>query len=480
MSEGLKQKTVRGTAWSFIDGISGQGITFLVGLVLANILTPAEYGLIAIISIFIAVFNCIVDSGFSNALIRKNDVTDTDYNTIFLFNMVLSVALFFGLYSLAPYIGEFFNQPELVSLTKVMSSIVIINAFAIVQRTRLIKNIDFKTQTKISVIASSVSGAIGIAMALNGYGVWSLVGQQISRQGLNTILLWFFNKWVPRIEFSIDSFKEQFSFGWKLLVSAIIDTVWKQIYQVVIGRYYSPTTLGQYERANQFNMIFSSNLTAIIQRVSYPVLSSIRDDNERMKLAYQKIIKITMYITFVCMLGLAAIAKPMILVLIGERWLPSVEFLQIICFSGMQYPLNAINLNMLQVQGRSDLFLKLEIVKKFIAVGPILLGIFFDIKWMLIGSVFTCLFAYYLNSYYSGKKLYYTMWEQIKDIAPSFFIAFIMAVAVYAMSFINIQPLLLLVLQLIAGAILTLALSILFKSEEFHELKTIALTFIKK
>ncbi len=335
MAESLKQKTVKGTAWSFIDSIAGQGITFLVGLVLANILSPAEYGLIAIISIFIAVFNSLVDSGFSNALIRKTDATDVDYNTIFIFNLAISLVLFVGLYCLAPYISRFFNQSELTSLTRVMGSIVLINAFAIIQRTRLVKNIDFKTQTKISVIASTTSGAIGIGMALKGYGVWSLAGQQISRQTLNTILLWFFNRWMPKLQFSIKSFKELFSFGWKLLVSGLIDTLWKQIYQVVIGRFYSPATLGQYERANQFNTIFSSNLTAVIQRVSYPVLSSIQDDNERMKQAYKKIIKITMYISFICMLGLAAISKSLILVLIGEKWLQSVAFLQIICFSGM-------------------------------------------------------------------------------------------------------------------------------------------------
>ncbi len=480
MAESLKQQTVKGTAWSFIDSIAGQGITFLVGLVLARILSPAVYGLIAIISIFIAVFNSMVDSGFSNALIRKKDATDVDYNTIFIFNLAISLFLFLCLYCLAPLIGKFFNQPELTALTRVMSSIVLINAFAIIQRTRLVKNIDFKTQTKISIIASTTSGAIGIGMALKGCGVWSLAGQQISRQALNTVLLWFFNRWLPKLQFSVKSFKELFSFGWKLLVSGLIDTIWKEIYQVVIGRFYSPATLGQYERARQFNMIFSSNLTAIIQRVSYPVLSSIQDDNDRMKQAYKKIIKVTMYISFICMLGLAAISKSMIMVLIGEQWLPSVEFLQIICFSGTMYPLHAINLNMLQVQGRSDLFLKLEIIKKIVAVGPILLGIFIGVKWMLVGSIFTGFFAYYLNSYYSGKKLNYPIIEQVQDILPSFGIAISMAAILYLMSYINIAPIILLPIQIISGVVIVLLLSIAFKSEEFYELKSIAYSFIKR
>ena len=238
MSEqSLKQKTIRGTAWSMIDSVANQGITFLVGLVLARLLTPEEYGLIGIIMIFVAVFNSIVDSGFSNALVRKTDVKDIDYNTVFITNLTLSFVLFFVMFFCAPWIAQFFHQPQLELLSKVMASIVIINAFAIIQRTILVKKIDFKTQTKISLIASLSSGTIGIVMALWGYGVWSLVGQQISRQLLNTLLLWVYAKWYPRLQFSKSSFKELFGFGWKLLASGLIDTVWREIYQVVIGIY---------------------------------------------------------------------------------------------------------------------------------------------------------------------------------------------------------------------------------------------------
>lgn len=476
----LKQKAVHGTLWSALDAFSAQGITFLVGLVLARLLSPEEYGLIAIIMIFVAVFNSFVDSGFSNALIRKQDATDIDYNTVFLFNLGVSILMFFGLYGAAPFISEFFHQPQLTDLTRAMAFIIIINAFAIIQRTRLVKNVDFKTQTKVSIISSTLSGVVGITMAMNGMGVWSLVAQQLARQGGNTLFLWYFNRWMPSLQFSVKSFKEMFSFGYKLLLSGLIDTVWREIYQVIIGRFYSPATLGQYARAQQFNTIFSSNITSIVQRVSYPVLSSIQDDPERLKFAYKKVIKTTMFISFIGSLGMAAVAKPMITLLIGEKWLQSVEFLQIICFSGMMYPLHAINLNMLQVQGRSDLFLRLEIIKKIVALGPLCLGIFGSIYWMLIGSVFAGFFAYYLNSYYSGKKLNYSAAEQVRDILPSFGVAITMAVIVYAMSYLDLEPIILLPLQIITGAVLTILLCVGFKNEEFKEIKGMIFSFLHK
>lgn len=478
--EPLRGKTIKGVGWSFTDNIASSGISFLVGLVLARLLSPQEYGLIGIITIFIAVFNSIVDSGFSSALIRKNDAKDVDYNTVFLTNLVLSVLLFFALFFCAPAIAIFFKEPQLILLTQAMGSIVIINAFAIIQRTILVKRIDFKTQTKVSLISSIASGVVGIVMALKGYGVWSLVGQQISRQLLNTVFLWVFGHWWPKIQFSINSFKELFGFGWKLLASGLIDTIWKQIYQIVIGKCYSTEMLGQYTIAEQFSSIFSSNLTSVVQRVSYPVLCSIQDEKERLKQSYKKVIKITMLVTFVLMLGLAAIAKPMILVLIGEKWLPTVVFLQIICFSMMLYPLHAINLNMLQVQGRSDLFLKLEIAKKTIAIIPVLLGIFINIYWMLIGSVFIGLISYYLNAYYSGKFINYNISEQVRDILPSFWSALIMALIVYAISFLPLSPFIILPLQLIIGFLIIWGICEWRKIDEYFEIKQIILSVLDK
>lgn len=478
MSDTLRSKTIKGVGWSFTDNIANQGITFLVGLMLARLLSPEEYGLMGIVLIFIAVFNSIVDSGFSNALIRKNDACDKDFDTVFVVNMTMSFLLFFVLFFTAPAIADFFNQPQLVPLTRVMAGIVIINAFAIIQRTILIKQIDFKTQTKISCIASGVSGVIGIAMALWGLGVWSLAGQQISRQLLNTIFLWVFNAWRPQWIFSVKSFRELFGFGWKMLTSGLIDTIWREVYRVVISKFYAPATLGQYTRAEQFAAIFSSNISSVVQRVSYPVLSSIQDDRVRLKVAYRKVIKTTMLVTFTCMLGLAAIARPMVVVLIGEQWLPCVPLLQIICFTMMLYPLHAINLNMLQVQGRSDLFLKLEIIKKIIAVGPIVLGICCNIYYMLIGSVFTGFLACYLNGYYSGPVLGYSIVEQIKDILPSFGQAVLMAVVVFVLGWLPLSVYILLPMQLLVGFLLIWGVSEWMQCEEYVEIKNIVLSVI--
>ena len=264
------------------------------------------------------------------------------------------------------------------------------------------------------------------------------------------------------------------------MVSGLIDTVWREIYQVIIGKCYSPVALGHYTRAQQFASICSSNLTAVVQRVSFPVLSSLQEDKERLKNGYKRIIKVTMLVTFTLMLGLAGVAKPLILSLIGEQWLPCVPFLQIICLNMMLYPLHSLNLNMLQVQGRSDLFLKLEIIKKFIAIGPLLLGVFVGIYWMLGSSVLTGIISYYLNAYYSGPFLNYSIKEQVKDILPGFGVSMMMAIPVFAMSFIPLNPIILLSLQIILGAAITIGICEVTKLPEYLEIKGIAMPIMNK
>ena len=478
--ESLKSKTVKGMGWSALENVTRMGVTFVVSIILARLLSPEEYGLIGILTIFIALFNAIVDSGFTNALIRKQNATDTDYSTAFYTNLVLSVVLATVLFFCAKPIAVFFERSELVSLTQVMSSVVVINAFTIVQRARTTKAIDFKTLTKITFISSIGSGSIGIAMAYMQYGVWALVAQQISNQLFSAVLFWIYNRWIPKLVFNWISFKEMWSFGSKLLVSGLIDTTWKEIYQVVIGKCYSPATLGLYTRAKQFADLCSSNITSVVQRVSYPVLSSIQDDKQRLKLAYKKVIKTTMLPTFVLMMGMSACAKPMIHVLIGEEWLKCVPMLQIICICGTLYPLHALNLNMLQVQGRSDLFLKLEIIKKIVAIGPLLIGIFIDIYWMLAGSLVTGIIAYYLNAYYSGPFLNYSIKEQVKDILPSMGVAIAMTIPVYAMNFIPLNPFMLLPIQILIGAVITISICEVTKLPEYIEIKGIVKPVINR
>lgn len=480
MADSLRNKAVRGAGWSFADSFLGQGITFLVGLVLARLLTPDEYGLIGIITIFITVLNSIVDSGFSNALIRKPHATRDDYNTMFITNLVFSILMFLLLFFSAPAIAAFFKRPELVNLTRVMGIVVIFNALSIVQNTILTKHLDFKTKTKASLISAIVSGIIGIGMAIKGFGVWSLVGQALSRQLVNSLCLWLFNRWWPQLKFCWDSFKEMWSFGWKLLVSKLIDTTWNELYQVVVGKFYSPATLGQYTRGKQFAQILSANITSVVQRVSFPTLSEIQDERTRLVNAYRKIIRTTMFVTTPLMFALAGVAHPFIYCLIGPQWDLAASFLPLICISMSLYPLHAINLNMLQVQGRSDLFLKLEIVKKAIAVGPILLGIFLNIYWMLIGTIISGFFSFFLNSYYSGRMIGYSSMDQIKDILPFYGLGFSLAVSVYFFRYLPLSNYIILSIQLIIGIIVFIGICLAFKINEYQDVKQILHQYVSK
>lgn len=480
MSEpSLKNKTIRGVGWSAVDAFLGQGITFVVGIVLARLLSPEEYGLIGICLIFTTVLNGIVDSGFSNAIIRKKEATNEDYNTMFITNMVISIVLYGLLYLSAPFITKFF-QMELTSLVRVIGLVLIINALSLTQQTNLTKKIDFKTKTKASVVSAILSGFIGIAMAYLGYGVWALVAQQLSRQSIYTICLWILNRWWPNFHFSISSFKYMWGFGWKLLVSGLLDRLWAQMYQIVVGKFYNPATLGQYTRGREYANIFSSNITSIVQRVTYPVLAEVQDEKERMVAAYRKVIKITMFATCICMISLGAVAEPLIYCLIGEKWHQAATFLPLICISMSLYPLHAINLNMLQVQGRSDIFLYLEIIKKVIAIGPLCIGIFFDIYWMLAASIITGIISFFLNSYYTGKRLGYSSWKQLKDVAPSYGVAFAVALSVYFLKYLPLSHWVILPIQIIIGILVFLAICETTKLNEYTEIKNIAISAINK
>ena len=477
VEQSLKNKTVKGVGWSMADAFLGRGITFLVGIVLARLLSPSEYGLIGITTIFISVLDAIVDSGFSQALIRKKDASKDDYNTMFITNMVLSVLLFLALFFSAPAIARFFDRPELISLTRVMGSIVIIHALSITQNTVLIKRIDFKTKTKASIISAVLSGIIGISMAFMGLGVWALVGQQLSKQLTNTICLWIYNKWWPNLSFSKQSFYYMWGFGWKMLASSLLTNIWKQLYQVVVGKFYSPATLGQYSKAKECSTLFSANIDLIVNRVSYPVLSEIQDDKTRLKGAYRKIIKTTMFVTAVSMISLGAVAEPFIYCLIGPQWHEAATYLPLMCISMSLYPLHSINLNMLKVQGRSDLYLVLEIIKKIIAIGPICIGIFIDIYWMVASSVITGIIAYFLNSYYSGKLIGYSSWMQIKDIAPSYGLSFLIAISVYFLKYLPFSYWIILPMQVIVGTIIFFIVCKVSKSEEYIQVKEMVMSF---
>ena len=480
MSESsLRNKTIKGTFWSAADAFLGQGITFVVGIVLARLLSPEEYGMIGICLIFTTILNGIVDSGFSNAIIRKKEATNEDYNTMFITNMVVSVVLYALLYFSAPLISSFF-QMELTSIVRVIGLVLIINGLSLTQQTNLTKKIDFKTKTKASIVSAIISGAIGIGMAYAGFGVWALVAQLLSKQAVYTIALWILNRWMPNFHFSVESFKYMWGFGWKLLVSGLLDRLWAQMYQVVVGKFYNAATLGQYTRGQEYANIFSANITSIVQRVTYPVLAEVQDEKERMVAAYRKVIKVTMFVTCACMISIGAVAEPLIYCLIGEKWYQAATFLPLICISMSLYPLHAINLNMLQVQGRSDIFLYLEIVKKIIAIGPLCIGIFYDIYWMLIGSIVIGFICFFLNSYYTGKKLGYSSWKQLKDVAPSYGVSLVIALAVYFLKYLPLSHWIVLPMQIAVGILVFFAVCETIKLSEYIEIKNIALLAVNK
>lgn len=481
MSEqSLKDKTVKGVAWSAVDNIVSYAVTFVVGIVLARLLSPDDYGLLGLIGIFTAIAGTISNGSFGSALIRKKDATDDDFNTVFITNLCVSSFLYAVLFFCSPAIAAFFKREELIILTRVTSISIVISSFSLVQSVKLQKRIDFKTQTQLTIISSVISGVTGITMAYFGCGVWSLVVQGLVSQIIKTTLLICHNKWFPKPRFSVESFRELFGFSWKMLASALLDTTWKELYQVIVGKFYNPATLGQYTRAKGFAQVFSSNITNVVQRVTYPVLSEIQDDRERMISAYRRIIKTTMLPTAVCMFALGAISGPLIYCLIGEKWHQASIYLPFICVSMSLYPLHAINLNMLQVQGRSDLFLILEIIKKTIGLVPLAVGAFVGIVPMLAVNILTGIISFFLNSHWTGKLLGYSSWMQLKDVAPSYGLSVVLALSVYFFKYLPISNWFILPIQLVVGTAVIFCLCESTKTDEYVELKGIALSALKK
>ena len=469
----MKHKTVKGLGWSALDNAARYGMQFVIGIVLARLLSPDDYGLLGLVGIFTVVCTALVNGGFTTALIRKKDATDDDYNTVFLCNLTMSLLLYGVTFICAPLIAGFFNREELIPLVRVSSLGLIIGALGMVQQTRLTKRIDFKTQTKITLVASAVSGVVGIGMALASFGVWALVGQQLTSQIISTILLYIYNRWLPCLRFSIESFHVLFGFGWKMMVSILLDAVWKELYQVVVGKFYNPATLGQYTRAKHYANLFSQNLTAVMERVTYPVLSSIQDDKERMFSAYRRIIRTSMFITSVALFSLGAVSEPLIYCMIGPKWHEASTYLPLICINYSLYPLHAINLNMLQVQGRSDLFLGLEVIKKIIILVPLFIGAFVGIMPMLMANLVIGIIAYFLNSHYSGRLLGYSSWMQLRDIAPSYALATAIALPVWFLKFLPLSYWIVLPMQVLVGAFTFLAVCKVTKINEYSEILNI-------
>lgn len=478
--ESLKRKTIKGFGWSTTEMVLRYGVSFIIGIVLARILSPDEYGLIGILTIFIAIFEIIIDGGFANALIRKQDAKNIDYCTVFYTNLVLSLLMAGILFFSAKPIAVFFERDELISLTRALSPIVIIHALAIVQRVQLSKKLDFKSQAIITFISAFLSGVVGIVMALKGYGVWALAGQQLSNAGLNTVLLWVFNKWWPALSFSWNSFSEMWSFGWKLLAGGILNTLANQIHSAVIGKLYTPATLGQYTRGNQFVSIASTNISNVVSKVSYPVLSVIQDDQDKLKTSFRRLLRTTALPTFVLLMGMCAMAKPLLLALIGPKWDEAPVFMQFLCFSMVVNPLQRLNISVLLVKGRSDWNLKINIINNVLMIIPVVIGIYINIYWMLIADIIRNYVAYYLNAFYNKSLIEYPFIEQIKDILPSFLLAIAAALPSYLLGLLPFPTLTLFPIQILAWIILVIVICEKTKLQEYIELKGMVIPVVRK
>ena len=391
---------------------------FLVALVMARLLAPSDYGMVGMLSIFLALAGTIQDSGFSAALIQKQDKTEEDYATAFFFNLGVSIFFYVMLFFLAPLIAQFYGVRELTPITRVIALGLVINALGAIQQTRLTINLKFGLLAALSMTSLAVSSAIGIGLAYKGYGAWALVGQSVLGGAANVAMLWCVARWRPILCFSKDSFRKLFGFGSKLLCSSMINTIYGNIYALVIGKAFGAAETGHFNRANGFAALPADTLSEVVLKVNYPILAKLQDDTPRLVSAYRRLLRTPMFLLVPVLFGMAAVAEPMVRVLIGEKWLPCVPFLQVLCFGMMWWPLTHINLNLLYVKGRTDLVLKLELIKKPIAFLILFSTIPFGIFWMCVGKAVYDFIAFCFNCHYTNKVLGYGFWRQMGEIMP--------------------------------------------------------------
>ena len=466
----LKDKTVKGVIWSAVDRFSAQGIQFVFSILIARLLVPEDYGVIAMLGIFLGVSQSFIDSGFGTALVRKIDRTETDFSTVFYFNIIVATIFYLALFFAAPAIANFYNTPLLIPVTRVASLNLIIGALSGIHNSKLSIAIDFKSRAKISLITTVITGFAGLYMAYAGYGVWALVIQGLITCVIRTVLLWVVVRWHPQLIFSWKSFKELFSFGSKLLASGLLDTIYNNIYPLVIGKVFSSSILGVYAKAKAFAEFPSSNITGVLQSVTFPVLSTIQNEEERLADAYKRFLKISAFIIFPLMLGLSSVADPFIRIVLTDKWEGAIYLLQIICFALMWYPIHAINLNILQVKGRSDYFLKLEIIKKVQGVIILCVTVPMGIVAMCYGQVVSSLICLIWNTYYTKRLIGYGYWAQMKDLMPIFIHSFVMWVLVLLVVHFMPTLWLKLIVGVLSGMVYYIAGAFLMKFPEVDEI----------
>lgn len=471
----LRDKTISGLFWSFLQKIGTNGISFFVIIILARLLTPEDFGLIGMLLIFIALSQALTGAGFSQALIQKKNPDKEDYSSVFYINIGVSVLLYFILFITAPFIADFYNQPLLINLARVLSFVFVINAFCYVQEAKLTKEMQFKTLAIIYLPSTIIGGAISITMASMGYGVWSIVALHLVQRFAFAVQIWIYAKWKPLLSFNKEKAKSLFAFGNKIMLSTILNTIFSNIFLVVIGKFFPLSTLGYYQNAKKLVDTPTGVLSTTVSSVTFPAFSSIQDDNIKLKKGYKRSIQQLFF--WLCPFFIIAgiLADPLFRFVLTEKWMPAVPYFRWLCIVGILHPLNVYNLNLVNVKGRSDIFLKLTIVKKvFIAVG-LVIAIPFGIYALLILQAINSVFAYILNSHYAGRFIEYPLFEQLKDIASTAVISIIVGLFVYVT--VNLLPVLsdfiILIIGGTLGVILYIVAAYIFKIDAFLDFKSI-------
>lgn len=460
-----RNKVVASLIWKLLERGGTQGIQFVIQIVLARLLCPEDYGVLAILLAFIALANVFVQSGLNTALIQKKDSDIEDFSSVFWISLVIAALLYIILFFLAPIIAGFYHNDTLKPVLRVISITLFFGALNSVQNAYVSKNLLFKRLFYSSTGAVLISGIIGVVLAARGFGIWSLVVQHLVNNAVISIILWFTVKWRPIFFFSIKNITPLFSYGWKLLGSALLDTGYRQIYNLVIGRAYSGEQLGFFSRGEQFPQIIASNIDGSIQSVMLPTLSAVNNDKEEVKKLARKSISISSFILMPFMFGMAAVADNMVLLLLTDKWLPCVPFIQLSCIAFAFYPIHTANLTAINALGRSDIFLKLEVIKKIMGVIILLITLPFGMIWMAIGRVTSSLIATVLNSFPNRKLLRYMYFEQLKDLSPSFIFSCCMSIAVYCIGLLSFPVFYVFCFQIIMGAAIYVALMKMFKIE---------------
>lgn len=453
--------------WRFMERCGAQGIQFIVSLVLARLLMPEAFGTISLMMVFINILSVFIDSGMGSALIQKKDADDLDFSTVFYFNLFMCSFMYLILFLCAPLIAEFYNNSELTLLVRVIGISLLFSGVKSIQQAYVFKNMLFKNFFFSTLIGTVISAVVGITVAYKGYGVWALIFQNLTNNVIDMIIIWCLVKWRPKWMFSFERLKGLFSYGWKLLASALLDTGYNQLRALIIGKVYSTADLAYYTKANNFPSIIITNVNSSIDSVLLPSMSSVQDSVESVKGMTRRAMKTSIYVMAPLLMGLAACGQSVISILLTDKWLPSYPFMVIFCITYMFYPVHTANLNAIKALGRSDLFLKLEIIKKVVGITAILITFKISVMAMAYSLLVTSVLSQIINSWPNKKLMNYSYIEQLKDILPGLLLAAFMGGCVYCVNFLHLNNWLTLIIQVPLGAIIYIGLSALLKLESF-------------